>query len=303
MKIHLVLTGLAVLGALASAIPANAANTVTNGKDGKTLLIQEDGSVNQSTITYSQVTNKIAWTGKALLRDSCEYLKSSKVVPINYFAQPGPTDPVYTLQVTIAKKTGQPCTKVAKVATYWGNYGPVYFTPQQMSKFENIFRLNNVYPDAPSNWYDTVDLSKLKWNLRGPEQVFKNGVVYSYDGRLLRQGEKANCTGIRNGYAGPWCKEVIASSPKPQVKPLRIQSADRLAANFGPITNLGQLQFITGATRNNGFNGGQTIYNGKLLTREQQECTSTVNYYLIDPKTYKPQLLRTEESNLPAMCE
>jgi hypothetical protein len=308
MKIQALLAGLVVLGSLAIANPSEAAKVVTNGKDGKSVTFSETGEINQATVTYSQTTKQITWTGKVLLRSSCEYLDKSKIVPINYFVKPGPTDPVYTLQVNVLKKSGKPCNEVAKIINYWGNYGPVYLTSQQMNKFENVFVLNNVYPDSPTppvvtSGSDNVDFSKLKWNLNGPDKIVKNGVTYTIGGRLLSRDQKANCTGLRYGMAGPFCKEVIATSPNPKLPPVRLQTVDSLAKNFGPITNLPQLQFITSATRNNGFNGGQVIYNGKLLTREQRECTSTVTYYSVDSVTYNKTAIKTEESNQPAMCE
>jgi hypothetical protein len=298
MIIKALFAGLVILGGVAFANPSEAAKVVTIGKDGKSVNFNEAGEINEATITYSQTTKKIAWTGKVLLRSSCEYLETSKIVPINYFVQPGSTDPVYTLQVSVGKKSGIPCNKVSKVINYWGNYGPVYFSGQQMNTFENIFMLNNVYPDSPSsptvtNWSDNVDYSKLNWNLRDPDKITKNGVTYTIGGRLLTLDQKANCTGLRYGMAGPYCKEVIATSPKPKLPPLRLQTVEALA----------ELQFITSATRNNGFNGGQVIYNGKLLTRQQQECTSKVTYFLVDSKNYKATPIKTEESNLPAMCE
>ncbi len=305
MKIVSILTlSLALIGCSTIAGNAFASTQVVNGKDGKTVTYSTVDSLNQASITYSSINNKVNWQGKVTLRNSCEYFKGSKLIPINYFTQSGPKDPTYALQVNVGTKANpKGCNKVARTATFWGYTTPVYFTPEQLSYYGNQFQVNYNYPSKIVNWYDQVKLGKLQWDTMESDTIHKIGFSYKIEGRVLKQGEKADCTGLRYGMIGPWCKYVVATSPKANVPPVKLTTVDQLNKHFGKIENLAQLQFIVGATRGNGFDAGQVIYNGKFLTREQRECTTEVNYVEFDPSTYKPTVLKSEETNLPALCE
>ncbi|MGL4758924.1 MAG: hypothetical protein ACRCXZ_06285 [Patescibacteria group bacterium] len=264
----------------------------------------EEGLGDYATINYNPNTNRLGYKGLVTLRNGCEYIKSTQLSQIAYFAQPGPNDPQYSLNVVVGTNSSAMCTQVLRQASYWGSKTPVYF--DKKDNLKKKIKLNYVYPTFETPWFKKLDFSKVLWKDEFSDQVSKNGVNYRLNGRVLERNSntsKANCTGLRYGMIGPYCKYIEVVDQKSKKVISKLQTLNEFSAHFGKIQDLSQLQFVVNASSGNGFFQGVALVDGHFITRIQHECTTTVSYYEIDPVTYKSTHLLTSNSNLPAICE
>jgi hypothetical protein len=244
------------------------------------------------TISYNPAKpDKISWKGKVTLFNGCQGIARNELNDIYYFAPPGPNDPTFSFNLEVGEKT------------------PIYLSDTQLKNFDKLFSFSWTYPDTkPTNWWDKVNLNKLKWAEKDPASVNVGLYNLKIEGRVLQEGEsEKNCVGVRYGMIGRWCKTVIAN-PRFGLKiaSINITNLPQLRQYLGSLSTINKLHFLSDAARGNGWDKGETIYQGRRLIRLQRECTTALDFYevITTPKTYQLKYLTTiEDNSMPALCE
>lgn len=289
---------------------ANASNNENKSELGKakvkTFVIRSNDQPETDSvkIKYDSSKESLTYDGLLTLRTGCDFIKSSKVSRINYFSQPSPSDPAYSLNVEVDTLKERACTQALKKARFNGTFNPVNF--DQSKPLGNQIRLNVYFPQLPPNWFNSLDLSRFNWSDSTTDTVKRNGFTYKIEGTVLDRNKPVdfskNCVGVRVGRIGPYCKTVTVSKNNKVI--LELKNIESFSKHFGEITNKEQLQFVSRAVQGSGFDLQTSIYNGHFLSRFVRECTNEVFYYEFNPKNYSKALLQSKiDKKVAVKCE
>jgi hypothetical protein len=261
-------------------------------------------------VQYDPLSKVLSWNGSVTLSNGCMSLVSQSMSPIYYLVTPKPSDPVFNHKLVI-KSFGEICTQSVMNKLFSGSLNNVSLSASQLLNFSTTVSLswsdNTIKP--PSNLWENINLKKLNWIEKDPISIKAGFYNLTLEGTFLyTEPKKSECISFRRGMLGWYCKRVIAKAANPMFRlPTKIitNPAD-LRYILWSINSLEKAHFMADVLRGNGWDKGEVMYQGKYLTRMNNECTTDVSYYqvLATNNSYELKPLKTEvDSSITALCE